>query len=142
VHHPLGCHRRRIPDRIVIDNLIQVLVFGCGDRRIADATCSASTLRRRRDEWISADVAEQLHRAVLAAYHRRFGLELECLAVDGCRPRRPAAGRLPAPVRWIVAGRAEPLDHGRGGWDPAGGGAGPATTTGDGRWRRPWMLSA
>ena len=34
--HPLGCHRPRIPDRIVFDKLIQVLVFGCGYRRIAD----------------------------------------------------------------------------------------------------------
>jgi hypothetical protein len=47
--YPLGCHRPRIPDRIVFDKLIQVLVFGCGYRRIADATCSATTLRRRRD---------------------------------------------------------------------------------------------
>ena len=30
VSHPLGCHRPRIPDRIVFDKLIQVLVFGCG----------------------------------------------------------------------------------------------------------------
>jgi hypothetical protein len=52
--HPLGCHRRRIPDRIVFDKLSQVLVFGCGDPRIADASCSATTLRRRRDEWITA----------------------------------------------------------------------------------------
>jgi transposase len=52
--HPLGCHRPRIPDRMVFDKLIQVLVFGCGYRRIADHTCSATTLRRRRDEWISA----------------------------------------------------------------------------------------
>jgi transposase len=50
--HPLGCHRPRIPDRIVFDKLIQVLVFGCGYRRIADAS-SATTLRRRRDEWIA-----------------------------------------------------------------------------------------
>jgi len=64
--HPLGCHRRRIPDRIIFDKLLQVLVFGCGYRRIADHTCSATTLRRRRDEWISAGVAEQLHLAVLA----------------------------------------------------------------------------
>lgn len=27
--HPLGCHRRRIDDRIVFDKLIQVLQFGC-----------------------------------------------------------------------------------------------------------------
>ena len=43
VHHPLGCHRPRIPDRIVFDKLIQVLVFGCGYRRIADHTCSATS---------------------------------------------------------------------------------------------------
>jgi transposase len=65
--HPLGCHRPRIPDRMVFDKLIQVLVFGCGYRRIADHTCSATTLRRRRDEWITAGVAEQLRLLVLAA---------------------------------------------------------------------------
>jgi hypothetical protein len=37
----------------VFDKLIQILVFGCGYRRIADATCSATPLRRRRDEWIT-----------------------------------------------------------------------------------------
>jgi hypothetical protein len=42
--HPLGCHRPRIADRVVFDKLIQVLVFGCGYRRIADHTCSATTL--------------------------------------------------------------------------------------------------
>jgi transposase len=55
--HPLGCQRLRIPDRIIFDKLIQVLVFGCGYRRIEDATCSA-TLRRRRDEWIALGLAE------------------------------------------------------------------------------------
>ena len=100
VHHPLGCHRPRIPDRLVFDKLIQVLVFGCGYRRIADATCSATTLRRRRDEWISAGVAEQLRRAVLAAYDRLFGLELEQLAVDGCTTKAPCGGQTagPSPV--------------------------------------------
>jgi transposase len=105
VHHPLGCHRPRIPDRVVFDKLIQVLVFGCGYRRIADQTCSATTLRRRRDEWITLGVAEQLRLAVLAAYDRLFGLELEHLAVAGASPRRPAAARPPGPARWIVASR-------------------------------------
>jgi transposase len=27
-NHPLGCHRRRIPDRVVFEKLVQVLVFG------------------------------------------------------------------------------------------------------------------
>src|SRR5215210_7161648 len=34
--HPLGCHRRRIPDRLIFDKLVQVLVFGCAYERISD----------------------------------------------------------------------------------------------------------
>jgi hypothetical protein len=30
--HPLGCHRRRIPDAVVFDKLIEVLVSGMGLR--------------------------------------------------------------------------------------------------------------
>jgi transposase len=106
VHHPLGCHRRRIPDRVVFDKLVQVLVFGCGYRRVADQTCSATTLRRRRDEWVTLGVAERLRLAVLGAYQRLFGLELEApfrgrvhhqgaLRRPGCRPRpgRPSQAR-------------------------------------------------
>jgi transposase len=98
--HPLGCHRQRIPDRIVFDNLIQVLVFGCGYRRIADHTCSATTLRRRRDEWITAGVAEQLRLAALGAYDRLFGLRLDHLAVDSCTTKAPCGGQTagPSPV--------------------------------------------
>ncbi len=36
VDHPLGCHRPRIPDRVVFEKLVQVLVFGCAYHRIAD----------------------------------------------------------------------------------------------------------
>jgi transposase len=98
--HPLGCHRPRIADRIVFDKLIQVLVFGCGYRRIADHTCSATTLRRRRDEWITAGVAEELRLLVLAAYDQLFGLELAHLAVDGCITKAPCGGQTagPSPV--------------------------------------------
>jgi transposase len=98
--HPLGCHRPRIADRVIFDKLIQVLVFGCGYRRIADASCSATTLRRRRDEWISAGVANQLRLAVLGAYDRLFGLELEQLAVDSCTTKAPCGGQVagPSPV--------------------------------------------
>jgi transposase len=98
--HPLGCHRQRIPDRIIFDKLIQVLVFGCGYRRIADATCSATTLRRRRDEWITTGVAEQLRLAVLAAYDRMLGLRLGHLAVDSCTTKAPCGGQTagPSPV--------------------------------------------
>ena len=84
---------------MLFDKLIQVLVFGCGYRRIADHTCSARTLRRRRDEWITLGVAAQLHQLALAAYDRMLGLDLDHLAVDGCITKAPcgrqAAGRSP-----------------------------------------------
>ena len=41
--HPLGCHRTRIPERIVFEKLVQVLVFDCAYEKIADASCSEST---------------------------------------------------------------------------------------------------
>jgi hypothetical protein len=76
------------------------LVFGCGYRRIADTTCTATTLRRCRDEWISAGLAEQLRLAVLAAYDRMLGLSLDHLAVDGCTTKAPCGGQGagPSPV--------------------------------------------
>ncbi|MEU6655346.1 IS5/IS1182 family transposase, partial [Streptomyces sp. NPDC046900] len=43
--HPLGCHRRRVGDRIVFDKLLQLLRFGCSYEAIADTTCSATTIR-------------------------------------------------------------------------------------------------
>jgi Transposase DDE domain len=75
-------------------------VFGCGYRRIADQTCSATTLRRRRDEWITLGVADQLHRLALAAYDRMHGLDLEQLVIDGCITKAPCGGQVagPSPV--------------------------------------------
>jgi transposase len=67
VDHPLGCHRSRIPERVVFDKLVQVLVFGCAYERIADEFYSATTLRRRRDEWVDAGMMEQLQRIVLGS---------------------------------------------------------------------------
>ena len=55
-NHPLGCHRPRIPDRVLFEKLVEVLVFGCAYEKIADRSCSATTLRRRRDEWIELGV--------------------------------------------------------------------------------------
>ena len=84
VDHPLGCHRSCVPDRVVFEKLVQVLVFGCAYWRIADEGCSATTLRRRRDEWIDSGVMEKLQELALEAYDRLIGLELSDVAVDGC----------------------------------------------------------
>src|SRR5919112_2086642 len=37
--HPWGCHRRRIPDRVVFDHVIAALVHGSGYERIASPGC-------------------------------------------------------------------------------------------------------
>lgn len=102
--HPLGCHRRRIPERVVFEKLVQVLVFGCAYERIADERCSESTLRRRRDEWIGLGVMERLREICLDAYDRLIGLELSEVAVDGCLTKAPCGGE--------KAGRS-PVDRGK-----------------------------
>jgi transposase len=102
--HPLGCHRRRIDDRIVFDKIVEALVFGTGYERIADATCSATTLRRRRDEWIRLGVFDRLRLAALDAYDTMIGLDLAELCVDGCLTKAPCGGE--------CAGRS-PVDRGK-----------------------------
>jgi transposase len=102
--HPLGCHRGRLPDRIVFDKMLQVLRFGCSYQAIADTTCSATMIRNRRDEWIELGVFAQLKTIVLDAYDRIVGLVLEEIAVDGCITKAPGGGQ--------VAGRS-PVDRGK-----------------------------
>jgi transposase len=92
VNHPLGCHRPRIPDRVVFEKLVQVLVFGCAYHRIAEESCSATTLRDRRDEWIELGVIDALREVVLEAYDRLIGLELSEVAVDCCITKAPCGG--------------------------------------------------
>ena len=52
---------------MIFDKLVQVLVLGAAYERIADSTCSATTLRDRRDEWIAAGVFEALEQICLEA---------------------------------------------------------------------------
>ena len=92
VHHPLGCHKPRIPDRVILEKLVQILVFGCAYRRIAEEGCSATAIRDRRDEWIELGVMEALRQIALSAYDRFIGLELEEVAVDGCITKAPCGG--------------------------------------------------
>lgn len=104
VAHPLGCHRPRIPDRIVFDKLIQVLVLGAAYNKIADSTCSATTIRTRRDEWIVAGVFTALEQLCLDAYDCIVGLALEDVTVDGCITKAPCGGE--------AAGKS-PVDRGK-----------------------------
>lgn len=92
VDHPLGCHPSRIPDCVVFEKLVRVLIFGCAYWRIADEECSATTLRRRRDEWIEAGVMDALEEMAREAYDRAIGLELADVAVDCCVTKAPRGG--------------------------------------------------
>ena len=102
--HPLRCHRPRISDRIIFDKLLQVLVLGAAYTKISDSTCSATTLRTRRDEWITAGIFEKLEHLCLESHDRTIGLDLENLSVDGCIVKAPCGGE--------VSGRS-PVDRGK-----------------------------
>lgn len=102
--HPLGCHRPRVSDRVIFDKLIQVLVFGAAYIKIADSTCSATTIRRRRDEWIQYGIFTELEQICLTSYDTMIGLELSDLSVDGCIVKAPCGGE--------AAGRS-PVDRGK-----------------------------
>jgi transposase len=102
--HPLGCHRRRIPDRMVFEHVIAALVHGSGYERIAGPGCSDVTIRRRLKEWAAAGLSERVHTLALRAYDQMIGLDLEDLAVDGCVTKAPGGGE--------AAGRS-PVDRGK-----------------------------
>jgi transposase len=102
--HPLGCHRRRIPDRVIFDHIVAALVHGSGYERLTGPGCSDRTIRRRLKQWAAARLTEHLHALTLRAYDQVIGLQLENLPVDGCITKAPGGGE--------VAGRS-PVDRGK-----------------------------
>jgi len=98
--HPWGCHRRRVPDRVVFEHVIHALVHGSGYERIATPGCSDRTIRRRLAQWAGWGLAGELHAAALRAYDQVIGLELGDVAVDGCMTKAPCGGERagPSPV--------------------------------------------
>ena len=102
--HPWGCHRRRVPDRVVFEHVIAALVHGCGYERIATPGCSDRTIRRRLREW--ADGRARAGVAAPGAGRVRPD--------DRAGPGRPGGGRgiTKAPCGGEVAGRS-PVDRGK-----------------------------
>jgi transposase len=98
--HPLGCHRRRVPARLVFEHIVDALVHGSGYERIATTGCSDRTIRRRLKAWAEAGVGQRVHAVALHAYDLIIGLELEDLSVDGCITKAPCGGDKagPSPV--------------------------------------------
>ena len=79
-------------------------MLGASYERIADSSCSATTIRNRRDEWIAAGVFTQLEQLCLEAYDKSVGLDLSEVIVDGCIVKAPCGGE--------AAGRS-PVDRGK-----------------------------
>ena len=108
--------------RVVFEKLVQVLVFGCAYEKIADGSCSATTLRDRSSRRVDRawGVIERLREMTLEAYDRAIGLDLSELAVDCCITKAPCggekAGKSPvdrgkrglSSVRWSLMGEASP----------------------------------
>ncbi|MDE0353879.1 MAG: IS5 family transposase [bacterium] len=93
--HPLGCHRRRIPDEVCFRGVLIRLVVGCSwedTERLLGGVVSDTTLRTRRDERVRAGVFEALEAEALAAYDRIVGLDLSEVSVDGSQHKAPYGG--------------------------------------------------
>ncbi|MEZ2370953.1 IS5 family transposase [Arthrobacter sp. RCC_34] len=100
--HPYGGHRPRISDRTIFECLVSIVVEGRSFERASTLEVSATTLRRRRDEWIEAGIFGRLLEIVQAGYDRMIGFDFEDVAVDGCITKAPGGGE--------VAGRS-PVDR-------------------------------
>ncbi len=94
-HHPLGCHRPRVADRLCFWGILIRLVTGCSwvsVEAILERQVSDTTLRSRRDEWIAAGVFDQLRVDAIHAYDRIIGLDLTEVALDGSLHKAPCGG--------------------------------------------------
>ncbi|MFV1972009.1 MAG: IS5 family transposase [Acidimicrobiia bacterium] len=93
--HPLGCHRRRISDRLCFWGILVRLVTGCSwvtVEAILERKVSDTTLRSRRNEWVTAGVFDVVRDEAVAAYDRVIGLDLSEVALDGSMHKAPCGG--------------------------------------------------
>jgi transposase len=108
--HPLGCHRPRIDDKACFYGIVVRLVTGCSWRTAAQLCLprlSATTLRNRRDEWVTAGVFDRILFEAHHAYDKLIGLDLSEVAVDGSTHKAPRGGEGTGP---------NPTDRGKSGW--------------------------
>ena len=108
--HPLGCHRRRAPDRLCFWGILIRLVTGSSwvdIEAILEHQVSDTTLRDRRDEWIDAGVFDALKAEATAGYDRIVGLDMANVAVDGSLHKAPYGGEGTGP---------NPTDRAKLGW--------------------------
>src|SRR5688572_11534102 len=83
--HPLGCHRRQVPDRDAMDAILLVLRTGMQWNALnATGICHSSSAHRRFQEWERAGVFHEIWRRGLLEY-----------AGDPCPPPGRPGDRVP-----------------------------------------------
>jgi transposase len=108
--HPLGCHRRRVPDEVCFRGILHRLVSGSSWTTIEAQlgwVVSDTTLRARFNEWVAAGVFDAIADEALRAYDRIVGLDLSEVAIDGSQHKAPCGGEGTGP---------NCTDKGRSGW--------------------------
>jgi transposase len=108
--HPLGRHRRRIPDRVCFQGILTRLVTGSSWEDIESVlghVVSDTTLRARRDEWVAAGVFDLLCEMALSVYDDTIALDMSDVAVDGSLHKAPCGGEGTGP---------NPCDRAKSGW--------------------------
>jgi len=76
--HPLGCHRRRVPDRDAMDAIFFVARTGCQWNALRQTKiCSSSSAHRRFQEWTKAGVFLEFWRKGLVKYDKMSGIDWE-----------------------------------------------------------------
>jgi len=91
--HPLGCCRRRVPARIVMNAILLVLRTGMQWNAL-DATgiCNSKTAHRRFQEWREVGVFHEIWRQGLLEYDEKIGIDWSFLAADGAMTKAPLGG--------------------------------------------------
>ena len=92
-NHPLGCHRKRIDDRKVMNGILFVLRTGCQWQAIDKTNiCKHSVAHKRFQEWVEAGVFEEFWRRGLLMYDEVKGINWKWLSLDGAMTKSPLGG--------------------------------------------------
>jgi len=113
--HPLGCHRPRLNNRLVLDMIFLVLRTGMQWNALnATGICSCTPVYQRFREWADAGVFAEFWRQGLLEYDRLKGIDWQWLALDGAMTKAPLGGEKNRPQsnrprqRWR---QAQPADR-------------------------------
>jgi transposase len=91
--HPLGCHRPRLDNRLVLNMIFLVLRTGMQWNALnSTGICSCTPVYARFREWVDAGVFAEFWRRGLLEYDRLKGIDWDWLALDGAMTKAPLGG--------------------------------------------------